>query len=623
MRRLPPLPDLDWADAKAPRARAFDDVYFSAGGGLAEAEAVFLTGCDLPRAWLGKDRFAVCELGFGTGLNVLAAWRAWKKTRSNHAILHITSIEAFPLAGKDAALSLQQFPEVADLASALLAKWPVRARAPQRLWFPEDGFALTLCTGEAETILVGLDAQFDAWFLDGFAPARNPTMWSEGVFTQIARLSAPDARLATFSVAGTVRRGLESAGFAVEKKPGFGAKRERLEARFVASAMNAGTNLYPYSASNPKRVAILGAGVAGAACARALALRNIEAIVLDAAPALGAGASGNPAGLVMPRLDRGGGALGEVFLAAYLSAVATYEALGEGVFIRCGVEERARDALANLLADPPLPDDWFSALGEGAALHARAGLVRPGAAIEMFLRDARLMCDAPVEVLERADEGWVLRAPDGRALLKADAVVLACGAALTRFEPARFLPIQLSRGQIEWGEGAAPVRAITQRSYVAPFEAGMLFGATFDRVEADGAAPTESSASRAENLAALALLAPELAASIDSAKLSSRASLRATTPDRAPIAGLLPDAPAWLARYASLGDGRTLDMSAPAPAHEGVYVIGGLGARGLTLAPLLGERIASEMCGEPAPLSKAALDAIHPARFLHRALKRR
>lgn len=623
MRRLPPLPDLDWVDAKAPRATAFDDVYFSAGGGLAEAEAVFLTGCDLPRAWLGKDRFAVCELGFGTGLNVLAAWRAWKKTRSNHAILHITSIEAFPLAGKDAALSLQQFPKVADLASALLAKWPVRARAPQRLWFPEDGFALTLCTGEAETILVGLDAQFDAWFLDGFAPARNPTMWSEGVFTQIARLSAPAARLATFSVAGGVRRGLESVGFAVEKKPGFGAKRERLEARFVAFAMNAGTNLYPYSASNPKRVAILGAGVAGAACARALALRNIEAIVLDAAPALGAGASGNPAGLVMPRLDRGGGALGEVFLAAYLSAVATYEALGEGVFIRCGVEERARDALADLLADPPLPDDWFSALGEGAALHARAGLVRPGAAIEMFLRDARLMCDAPVEVLERADEGWVLRAPDGRALLKADAVVLACGAALTRFEPARFLPIQLSRGQIEWGEGAAPARAITQRSYVAPFEAGMLFGATFDRVEADGAAPTESSASRAENLAALALLAPELAASIDSAKLSSRASLRATTPDRAPIAGLLPDAPAWLARYASLGDGRTPDLNAPPPAHEGVYVIGGLGARGLTLAPLLSERIASEMCGEPAPLSKAALDAIHPARFLHRALKRR
>ncbi len=623
MRRLPPLPELDWADPSAPKASAFGDVYFSANGGLAEAEAVFLGGCDLPRAWLGKDRFAVCELGFGTGLNVLAAWRAWKRTRSNHAVLHITSIEAFPLAGKDAARSLQHFPEVADLASALLARWPIRAYAPQRLWFPEDGFTLTLYTGEAETILPGLDAHFDAWFLDGFAPARNPTMWSERVLNQVARLSAPDARLATFSVAGAVRRGLESVGFAVEKKPGFGAKRERLEARFRAPAMSTGANLYPYGACNPKRVAILGAGIAGAACAHALGRRNIEAVVLEAAPALGAGASGNPAGLVMPRLDRGGGPLSEVFLAAYLSAAATYEALGEGVFTRCGVEERAREALADLLADPPLPEDWFSALGDGAALHARAGLVRPGAAIEMFLRDARLMCDAPVEVLERAGDNWVLRARDGRALLKADAVVLACGAALTRFEPARFLPIELSRGQIEWGEGTAPRRAITQGSYVAPFDAGILFGATFDRVEMGDASPAASDASRAENLAALALIAPELAASIDPAKLKSRASLRATTPDRAPIAGLLPDAPAWLARYASLGDGRAPDTSAPPPAHAGVYVVGGLGARGLTLAPLLGERIVSEMCGEPAPLSKAALDAIHPARFLYRALKRR
>ena len=241
----------------------------------------------------------------------------------------------------------------------------------------------------------------------------------------------------------------------------------------------------------------------------------------------------------------------------------------------------------------------------------------------MFLRDARLMCNAPVEVLERAGDGWVLRAPDGRALFKADAVVLARGAALTRFEPARFLPIQLSRGQIEWGDGAAPARAMTHGSYVAPFESGVLFGATFDRAANADEMPTASGASRAENLAALALIAPELAASIDPANLKSRASLRATTPDRAPVAGLLPDAPAWLARYASLGDGRAPDMSAPPPAHAGVYVIGGLGARGLTLAPLLGERIVSEMCGEPAPLSKAALDAIHPARFLSRALKRR
>jgi tRNA 5-methylaminomethyl-2-thiouridine biosynthesis bifunctional protein len=380
---------------------------------------------------------------------------------------------------------------------------------------------------------------------------------------------------------------------------------------------------YPYAAVNPKRVAIIGAGIAGAACAQALARRGVETIVLEAGRALGEGASGNPAGLVMPRLDRGG-ALGELFLAAYLNAVATYQALG--VFNACGVEQRPElrkeTALADLLKDPPLPEDWLAALPNGAALHPRAGVVRPRAAVEAMLRAAQVQFEAEVTSLDRSGGGWVLRAPDGRAMLKADAVVLACGAALTRFEPASFLPIALSRGQIEWGEGPAPPRALVRSNYVAPFDGGVLFGATFDKESDAGEAPALQDA-RARNLAALKQLAPEIAARIDPTKLRSRSSLRATTPDRAPVAGLLPDAPAWLAQYEGLAHGRVVDTETPPPALPGVYVIGGLGARGLTLAPLLGERIAAEMCGEPAPLSQFALDAIHPARFLHRALKRR
>jgi tRNA 5-methylaminomethyl-2-thiouridine biosynthesis bifunctional protein len=624
MPRLPSLPQLEWTERGAPRAAAFGDVYFSEAGGLAESEAVFLKGTGLPDAWKGRERFAICELGFGSGLNVLAAWRAWKTARLPHAVLHISSIEAFPLAGEDAARALARFPEIADLAEALLARWPVRAYAPQRLWFEEDCFALTLFTGEAETVLAGMSGRFDAWFLDGFAPSRNPAMWSPEVFGHIARLSTPGARAATFSVAGQVRRGLEVAGFAVEKKPGYGGKRERLEARLLgppASNTAVATSIYPYAAAHPKRVAIIGAGIAGAACAQALTRRGIETIVLEAASALGAGASGNPAGLIMPRLDRGAGALVELFLAAYLHAIATYQAMGAEVFAPCGVEERADgrkdEALADLLNDPPLPDDWFTALPNGAALHARAGLVRPLEAIKHMLARSQLQFEAEVQSLERSGEGWLLRAADGRAMLKADAVVLACGAALTRFEPASFLPIALSRGQIEWGEGPVLSRALVRNNYVAPFEGGVLFGATFDKIDED------AGDARARNIAALAELAPAIAAAIDPAKLKSRASLRATTPDRAPVAGQLPVAEAWLAQYADLAHGRDIRIEALPPAHAGVYVIGGLGARGLTLAPLLGERIASEMCGEPAPLSQFALDAIHPARFLHRALKRR
>ncbi|MEQ1810449.1 MAG: bifunctional tRNA (5-methylaminomethyl-2-thiouridine)(34)-methyltransferase MnmD/FAD-dependent 5-carboxymethylaminomethyl-2-thiouridine(34) oxidoreductase MnmC [Terricaulis sp.] len=602
------------------RAAAFDDVYFSRDGGLAEAEAVFLAGTGLPELWQNRDHFALCELGFGTGLNILALWSAWKKTRLPHAQLHISTIESFPLARADAERVLRNFSEVSELLEKLLARWPVRAYSPQRLWFPEDGLSLTLFTGGAETVLSGLAGSFDAWFLDGFAPARNPGMWSPALFREIARLSAPGARAATFTVAGDVRRGLEAAGFAVEKKPGFGKKRERLEARFVtASAPPPAPPIYPYAACNPKRVAVLGAGIAGASVAQALVLRGVEVVVLEAARELGAGASGNPAGLVMPRLDRGG-ALSEVHLAAYLNAIATYEALG--VIDACGVEQRTQndsaEALEDLLNDPPLPADWFSRLPNGAALHARAGVVKPQAAIKRMLEGATVIFESPVQRLDRDGDGWILVAPDGRALLRADAVVLACGAALAQFEPASFLPVAISHGQIEWGKGAAPQHALTRGSYVAPFDGGVLFGATFDKE----AASSKSNA-RARNISVLGELAPEIAASIEESTLHSRASERATTPDRAPIAGLLPDAEAWLAQYADLAHGRIVQTETPPPAHNGVYVIGGLGARGLTLAPLLGEVLAGEMCNEPGLLSQLARDAIHPARFLHRALKRR
>jgi tRNA 5-methylaminomethyl-2-thiouridine biosynthesis bifunctional protein len=321
----------------------------------------------------------------------------------------------------------------------------------------------------------------------------------------------------------------------------------------------------------------------------------------------------------MPRLDRGG-ALSEVFLASYLAAVATYERLG--VFAACGVQERAEarreEALADLLADPPLPEDWFRAFGEGA-LHARAGLVRPLEAIRALIGDAQLQFEAQVSAMERAGDGWLLRGENGRALMKVDAVVLACGAALKAFEPAAFLPITLSRGQIEWGRASPPPHALTKGAYVAPLEGGVLFGATFDNT--DGVEiPSAQDVDRGRNLEALAKLAPEIAASVDPATLQSRAALRATTPDRAPIAGALPDADAWLTANAGVTHGQA---PVAQPAHPGVYVIGGLGARGLTLAPLLGEEIAAQTCGDPPILSTGALNAIDPARFLHRAVKRR
>jgi tRNA 5-methylaminomethyl-2-thiouridine biosynthesis bifunctional protein len=620
MARLPEAPLLTWDEAGAPRAARFDDVYFSKDGGLEESRAVFLAGCGLPDAWAGRRAFSVLELGFGTGLNALATWQAWARKRPPGAVLHFVSIEAYLMARADAGRALAAYPELAPYAERLLRVWPARARGQQRLWF--DGFALTVLCAPADEALAGLRGEFDAIYLDGFSPARNPDLWSFALMAQIARVSAPGARLASYSVAGPVRRALTAAGFACEKRPGFAGKRERLEARYApAHASRAIYTLSPYAPAAGPRVAIIGAGIAGAAAAAAFVRRGVAPVIYDAAPALGAGASGSPAALLSPRLDRDDLAPARLYRAAYLEALRVYGEIG--ALDPIGVEERPADArdgalLADLAADPPLDADLLRQEGEGL-FHPRAGLVAPARALAALAHGAAFRGGAFIAELERRDGAWRLLGPDG-VIGEADIVVLCAGRGLGAFAQTRWLPLEYSRGQIDWGAAPAPAHVITSGGYVAPFEGGVLCGATFDPVGADQeVAPDDASSVR--NRAALAALAPASAAAF-TAK-GRRAAVRVSTNDRMPVAGLAPDARAWAWAFASLRDGRApADMSAPPPAHDGLYLLGALGARGFLLAPLLGERIAAEAFGEPQALDSGALDAAHPARFLIRALKR-
>jgi len=623
MSRLPPRPDLVWTPDGAPRSDAHDDIYFSKNGGLDETRVVFLAGCGLPARWQVRARFAIGELGFGSGLNALATWDMWRRTRSPGAILHFVSVEGFPLERDDAARIHAAFPEIAHLSARLLAQWPVRARGAQRLWFADDGFALTVIHADAQTALDGLTGAFDAWFLDGFAPARNEAMWRAPLMKRLAALSAPDARVATYSVAGAVRSALTDAGFGVEKAPGFAGKKQRLEGRLVTRPQ-ARHAMLRYAASDNRRIAVIGAGIAGACVAAALKRRGCDVVVLEAAAAPGAGASGNAAGLVMPRLDRADTGVARLHLAAYLEAIRLYGALG--VLDAVGVFEAPSDdgeatSLADLLADPPLPESHFRKDVAGA-FHPTAGVVRPHAALEALLRGADVRCGADVARIERTDDGWRICNAAGESLCEASAVVIANGAALSRFAQTRWLPLEHSRGQVEAGplDGAPLMCARSGDGYAAPLGDGLVFGATFDRTDALSA--LVDAGSRVRNLEKLSRLAPDVATRVRPETLTSRAGVRTATPDRAPLAGLAPDVAAFNARYGGLMQGRTIDSDAAAPSHEGLYVLGGLGARGFTLAPLLGERIASEICGEPLPLDCGALDAVHPARYLVRALKR-
>lgn len=232
----PEQPVLVWSENGAPRSARFGDVYFSKDDGLAESRAVFLAGCGLPAAWRGRDHFTVAELGFGTGLNIVALLDLWRRERPGNGRLHVFTIEGFPLTREEGARALSAWPEVADIVAALLAVWPKGTPGVHRLDLPAFDAVIDLAIGDVEWALSQWRGQADAWFLDGFSPALNPEMWSSVVLDGIAARSAPDARLATFTVAGFVRRGLQERGFIVERAPGHGRKRQRLEARRVEPA---------------------------------------------------------------------------------------------------------------------------------------------------------------------------------------------------------------------------------------------------------------------------------------------------------------------------------------------------------------------------------------------------
>ncbi|RZJ91565.1 MAG: FAD-dependent oxidoreductase [Brevundimonas sp.] len=586
-------PRLLWTDDGEPRSGRFDDVYFSREDGLAETRTVFLTGCGLPETWTGRQRFTVAELGFGTGLNIAALVDLWRREGPANGRLHIFSVEGFPLTRDEAARALSGWPEVREAAEALLAAWPAPTPGLHRLDLHGFNATLDLAIGEVEDALTQWSGAADAWFLDGFAPSTNPGMWSDAVMDLIAARSAPGARVATFTVAGVVRRGLSERGFTVDKRPGHGRKRERLEARLPGMAAD----------PSPPRVAIVGAGIAGASLARAFSALGLTPTVIDA-EGPGAGASGFAAALVTPRLDAGDRGIAALYAAA-LERAATLYAATRGAVLATGVlqlEQAPRDAGRH--AKIVLQDFWpegamtvldaaacADRLGEpvetGGLLMRDALAIRPAAVLERWLEGATHIT-AAVKGIERHPDGWRLIDAGGATVLEADTVVLAAGWGVASLVAE--LPLSPVAGQADVVEGITG-GPLAWGGYAIPTGGDLLFGATHDRGVTE---PKPSAEASARNLATVAARLPELAARIAEAGPSRpRVAVRATTPDRLPLAGAL---------------------------AEGLYVLGGLGSRGFCVAPLLAEHLAAAATGAPSPLASDLAGRVNPSRFVSKGV---
>jgi len=611
---------LDWPSG--PLARDHGDMYFQPEDGLAEARAVFLAGAGYPERFHGGVNL-VGELGFGTGLNFLALWDSFRSHAPAGARLHMVSVEGFPLTRADAGRALAMFPELAPLAGALLEAWPSPHCGPHRRIFEGGRVCLTVHHDEVAQALDEMDLAADAWFLDGFAPAKNPDMWGEDVLTRVARLCAPGARAATFTVAGAVRRGLANAGFEVAKHPGFGRKRERLEAVYGGQPRPVPAGPFAPAPQIDGELAVIGGGIAAASLANVFARRG-RRITVFADGGWGAGASGAPLGLLTPRLEAADRPHSRALLAAFDFAVQRYRQTGAfdgaGV-LRLGEAERMQrlagaldDEFTWLEADASAARTGWNAPG---LLMARAGTFEP-ARLLAALGGAAEIRDARVGALVADADGVRLLDQDGAPLGAFAAVILAGGAA-GRHLMADQLPQEATAGQIAVFDSAfAPASAAAWGGYAAAVPGGLMLGATHDKGDDPG------DPARAE--AALRVLALDGPAGLAQALGQVRArwgGVRAAAPDRLPVMGSVPDE-TFSTVWAPHARGR-VTASSPAPRaglSPRVFTLTGLGARGFAHAPLLAEALASMLCGEPAPLERAALEALHPARFAWRALKR-
>jgi tRNA 5-methylaminomethyl-2-thiouridine biosynthesis bifunctional protein len=633
-----------------PVSTRFDDVYFSREDGLAETAHVFLQGCGLPNAWRGPSRpsFTVAETGFGTGLNFLATWQLWRETRPAGGVLHYVAVEGFPLTRGQLADALSAFPRLGHLADRLRTRYPEPITGgTHRIWFETDRVCLTLLIGEAAEVLAGLEARADAWFLDGFAPAKNPSMWRAEVLSEVARLSGPGTRLASFTAAGAVRRGLAEVGFAVEKRAGYGRKRDCIAATFAGPVSPfSGEPWYaPPPTRSLGRVAVIGAGVAGAAAVGALALRGVETLWLDRHGRIGAEASGNPAGLLMARPTADGDVQGALSGAAFRFALdraadAGVPVGGDGV-LELATDDTAlsryremADAghlapISAALLDAGQANDVAGvSLDRPALWHRTGGCVDPRA-WSAALAGERRPIQATVGSLEPGPDGWTLLDPEGRTIARADAVILASAMLSPALAPAAHLPVEAIRGQVtRLAETAASRRlqsCVAFGGYLSPTVGGThVAGATYTR---GGFAPTDwpVAVQADDHRRTLGLFPEALARLFDPAPsvLGGRAAIRAVTPDRQPIAGPLCDAAALAEAYGHLRfDAKRLDGGPPA-FLEGVFAVTGLGSRGLVTAPLMAELAVSQMLGEPWPVDRAMAASVHPNRFLIRDLRRR
>jgi tRNA 5-methylaminomethyl-2-thiouridine biosynthesis bifunctional protein len=635
-----------------PYSSSYQDSYYSRKNGLEESRYVFIEGNKLSQNWRNKHNFTIAETGFGTGLNFLATWQYWKNTSNHPTQLHYISIEKHPLTREQLKSTLARWHELNAFSALLLDQYPELLPGFHRLHFENHKITLTLCFMPANEALEQLDYPIDAWYLDGFSPAKNPDLWNYTILQSIANLSHEKTTLATFTAASLVRKQLLEAEFNVSKRKGFGKKREMLIATYTQPFSSSLPSWFQNTSQNigKKEATLIGGGIAACQAAWHLAQRGWKITLIERHAKLAQEASGNKAGVITPKMTAKESPGETFYIQSFFYVLQQLKQLSSdntqtihwsmsgALQLNHNVRESQR---WQALQERQLPLTFLQCVDQkkasqiaslslptGATYFPQAAWLNPASLCEALCLHENISVIYETEALrlEKQNNKWRLKDENDQTINESSIVIIANGKDADTFSQTQFLPFQPVAGQTNEATAKDSLKTIIgHEGYLTPIisqpanKQQCVFGATFERNQKNAQMMPENTD---KNTQQLANILPTFIDSLTNIS-PSHVAVRMTTPDRFPYVGAIPDESYYLQHYSDLHKGKPWKTYPPAKYQQGLYIMAGFASRGLTTTGLCAEMLACLINKEPLPFQKSLLQQLHPARFLVRKLKKK
>ena len=645
-----------------PYSEMFDDIYYSSNkgediSGESEFNHVFFKNNGLPERWNKKNNFVIAELGFGSGLNCLLTIREWLKhvAENSHEnkCLHYIAIEKYPLAPKTIVDFISRYPELKVFCDELLENYPPAVESSHSRRLFDGKVVIHYKFMDVSEALKNQRLKVDAWYLDGFSPAKNDQMWSESLFLKLAQNSHDRTTCSTYTAAGYVKRNLINAGFKVSKVAGYGKKRDMLIAAYQGHVNRSlkykdkpwFQNVNTAVVKN-KKATVIGAGIAGLSVAHALIKRGWWVTIIDREEDVAKATSSNPVAIVYPRLSVNNKVDTDFYVAAYCYAVyelnRLQQASQEKFWFDTGVLQSYDKTRITEIVNQFQFNEEFLSVGQALIDNSadageqvfvelkKAGVVLPKVLCDLLKDECKAKLtfkQANVTEIKSINGHWQCLSKT-ELVEKSEVLIMANGAAINEIESLLQFPVEKVRGQvIALAEKACSKRlgqTINANVYLTPFINGAHhLGASYSRENYSAVIDDEESKSLLAKLANGDGNVINVEEFSQGDIVDAWVGFRAMPPDRVPIVGIVPDVDFYNDEYADICHGKKDRSYLPATSKEGLYVTYAHGSRGFTSCFLSAEIIAAQINNEPVPVSQEMVEYLSPSRFIVNDLKRR